>query len=286
MGGLDVVLTSPNLPLLVLSRLWMLPAQYTAIRAPSDCRIFRTALSQENCGACAAFAFATFVSMHACLYDQEDFIPSQHRLFDCANGTCEKGVAYGRMLPVLRRGGVGDINESAPQYGRPCAMRASAPNIRRHTPRITHIIDDPLQIKASLLLFGPLLGSMVHFIYRDPRSRAYRLLPNATWDSRQHAIVVVGWDAAGNWIVQNSWGREWGDAFGRGRIAQDVLAFVFDPTIAAAIWGCYALLVLSMTCTVLAAPKRHRRVYLAGYILLILFGLLPLMMWSWERGLL
>jgi len=288
MGGVDVVLTSPNLPLLALSRLWMFPVEYTSVRPASNCRIFRTALSQENCGACAAFAFATFVSMHACLYDQEDFIPSPHRLFDCANGTCEKGVAYGRMLPVLRYGGVEDINESTPQYGRPCAMRSSAPKIRRHTPRITHIIDDPLQIKASLLLFGPLLGSMAHYIARDPRSRAYRLWHNVTppFTAKQHAIVVVGWDAEGNWIVQNSWGREWGDVFGRGRIAQDVLAFVFDPTISVAIGGCYVLLVLSMTLTVLAAPKRQRRIYLAGFILIILFGLLPMMMWSVERGLL
>lgn len=280
----DVVRLNGNLPLLALSRVWMPPDEYTSIGTSSKCRIFHTALSQKNCGACVAFAVATFVSMHACLRDQEDFIPSPYRLFDCANGTCESGVTYRDMLSMLRFG-VGDINASVPQYGQPCALQFHAPKMHRHAPRITDAVDDPLQIKAALLLFGPLLGIMARVHDRDPVSGAYRRLTNGTlsYETRMHAIVLVGWDAAGNWIVQNSWGHEWGDSLGRGRIAQDALALVFDPIRAMAVRGCYILLVLNMVCVVLAAPKRYRRISLAGCIALSLFGLLPMMMWSWGR---
>ena len=281
----DVVSSSPNIPLLALSRLLILPDEYSSIRASSQCRIFQTALSQSRCGACAAFALATVVSMHACLYDREDFIPSPYRLFDCANGTCEEGVSYGRVLSVLRFG-VEDINDSPPQYGRPCAAQYSAPKTHRHTPLITHMLFDPLQIKSALMLFGPLLGTMTHLIYRDPLTNAYRLMSNETPPTKHHAVVVVGWDAAGNWIVQNSWGSEWGDEFGRGRIAQDVLVFAFDPTIKMAVHGCYVCLVLCLTVSLLNTPRKHRRLYLLLYISLFFFGLLPMLLTSWKRGLL
>lgn len=281
----DVIASSPNVLLLILSRLLIIPDEYTSISASSECRIFQTALHQANCGACAAFALATVVSMHACLYDNEDFIPSPYRLFDCANGTCEDGVSYGRVLSVLRFG-VEDINQSTPKYGRPCAAQYHPATIRHHAPLITHMIDDPLQIKSALMLFGPLLGTMTHLIYRDPLSRAYRLLGNKTRDIKHHAIVVVGWDAEGNWIVQNSWGQQWGDEFGRGRIAQDVLDFAFDPTVRRAIQGCYGCLVLCITFILVTTPKKHMRIYLAIYIGLFYFGLLPMLLMSWEKGLL
>jgi hypothetical protein len=249
--------SEPNLMLLFLSRAFPPPAGFTAIPPYSDCRIFRRALWQRNCGACAAFAVSTLVAMHACLRSGEDFIPSPYRIFDCANGTCGSGLTFDAAISAVQFD-VGDVHDSVARFGLPCDYPRRKEDLVPHgfAPITLH---DPAEIKTALMLFGPLLGSMTHAIRRDPYTRAYRLLPNLTQVELLHAVVVVGWDAADNWIVQNSWGERWGDGLGRGRIAQDVLGSVFDPSVRLLTRGClvayYAVTVASV---LLATRPSHR----------------------------
>ena len=247
---------SANLLLFALSRIYPAPPGFTTIPPSSDCLIFHYAPWQRNCGACAAFAISTLVAMHACLEDGEDFIPSPYRIFDCANGTCEAGVTFARAMSVVRFG-VGDVRESSPVFGLSCELHRR----RQKVPSITRItMNDPLEIKTALLFFGPLLGSMTNAVDRDPLTGAYRLLPNLSTDNvdRLHAVVVVGWDAADNWIVQNSWGEEWGDGLGRGRIAQEVLGDVFDPSTRILTRLCLALYLATSVALVAIAPPKRR----------------------------
>lgn len=64
-------------------------------------------------------------------------------------------------------------------------------------------------IKYALMNFGPCLGSIY---WRDN----YALTPNKViiFDKRYsggyHAVMIYGWNEIG-WLVQNSWGDEWGD---------------------------------------------------------------------------
>jgi hypothetical protein len=244
--------------LFVFSRIFSPPLGFTTIPPSSDCRIFRSALSQKNCGACAAFAVSTFVSMHSCLGDRKDFIPSPYRVFDCANGTCDSGITFGRAMSVTNFG-VGDVEDSVPEFGQPCDLQWE--HRQKSTPRITYsILNDPLEIKTALVFFGPLLGSMTHMIHRDPSTRAYHLLPNFTMVEvdHLHAVVVVGWDAADHWIVQNSWGDHWGDEFGRGRIAQGALVFVFDPSARMTLWICFAVYCVASLALVQKTPSKHQ----------------------------
>jgi hypothetical protein len=266
------IISSPNLLLFALSRIVSTPCAYTAIPEASACRIFTTILSQGNCGACAAFAVSALVAMHACLADKEDFIPSPYRLFDCANGTCDGGISCKSALAVARFG-VGDLRDSEPRFGIPCDLRSE--HRRRHLPSITDVvIADPAQIKLAVMVFGPLLGSMTHLIRRD--TGVYRLRANVTMPPPTlHAVVIVGWDTEDNWIVQNSWGKEWGDEFGRGRIGQDVLAYAFDPSVQ---WTKIACLVGVITCAVFSfyiTPKRERRMWMIIYALLFAFIVYP-----------
>jgi hypothetical protein len=77
-----------------------------------------------------------------------------------------------------------------------------------------------------------------------------------------HAMVLVGWDEDGNWIVQNSWGNQWGDGMGRGRISPGLLLHITDPTVlimfriyVGVIYVC--LIVLVASC--LQPPKTTQR---------------------------
>ena len=271
----------PSPLLLALSCFQSLPPGFTTIPSSSDCRIFRSTLSQKRCGACAAFAVSTFVSMHACLNEREDFIPSPYRVFDCANGTCEKGITFGRAMSVIQYG-VGDVRDSVAEFGRPCDLQWE--HRRQSAPRITYsILNSQLEIKTALMFFGPLLGSMTHMIRRDPSTRAYHLLPNFTMvDLEQlHAVVVVGWDAADNWVVQNSWGEHWGDELGRGRIAPEALVFVFDPSAHLLLSACLALFWMSSVALVLSTPTKQRPASAA--ILSVVFVWVLRVAWSSGR---
>lgn len=263
----------PNMLLFLLSRLYSPPSGFTTVPSePLECRIFQSGMAQKNCGACSAFAVSAYVSMHTCLEKREDFIPSPYRVFDCANGTCDVGISIGSAMSVVQFG-VGDLRDSVPDYGMPCDLQWE--HRQPNPPRVTYITtDDPLEIKTALRFFGPLLGTMHYAIYRDPQTNAYRLLPNSTTPDNPHAIVVVGWDAADNWIVQNSWGNHWGDGFGRGRIAQDVLIFVFDPSVRTMSRICLAVYCVCSLGSVLATPPKHHVACATMYCVILIGGLL------------
>lgn len=212
-----------NLLLFALSRLVRFPPHHTTVPARSDCRIYHEALSQEDCGACAAFAVSALVAMRACLYEGRDYIPSPYRIFDCAGAKCEMGLSPLRAVAVANFG-VGDLRDSEQRFGLPCDLRWEQ-QVQLRLEGL--LIYDALQIKAALLFFGPLLGAARFPVDRDNLTGVYNFQSN---EAHQHAMVVVGWAADGTWIVQNSWGDEWGDDRGRGRVSQDVIVHAIDPS--------------------------------------------------------
>jgi hypothetical protein len=239
------LLRNSNVFLVVLAYTMHIPDEHTAVPKASTCRIFTGALSQQECGSCAAFATSTLSAMRACLRRQEDVIPSPFRVFDCTNATCDSGLDVARAAAVIDFG-VGDIDASPHRYGLPCDLRWEA---RPPEPlRVKHrYIDGAWEIKASILFAGPVLGSILQPLFREEKTGVYITLVNpspflAQLSKKRHAIVVVGWDRDGNWIIQNSWGEEWGDGYGRGRIAPDVLAYAIDPTVHIAV--CIYMVVL------------------------------------------
>jgi len=267
--------TRPNLLLFLLSRMYSIPAAFTTIPERSDCRIFQFAFSQKNCGACAAFAVANHAAMHACLDEHRDFIPSPYRIFDCTNGTCTQGTTLSRAMSVVEYG-VGDLDDSVSEFGLPCELNQEF-RIENAEQMVHVALRDALEIKTALLFFGPLLGSMTHLIRRDPHTGAYNLeSSNFSVDEvdELHAIVIMGWDAADNWIVQNSWSNLWGDEIGRGRIAQGALVFVFDPSIRVVSSICLGVYYMSSLGTVLVAPPKYRLLCVVANMVVFLSAML------------
>jgi hypothetical protein len=233
-----------------------LPAEYAVVDL--TCRVFTLALTQNHCGACAAFAVATRFSMRTCLRGgPKDAVLSPYRLFDCTrNASCESGATIYQALRALDRVSPNsDVRDSPHSYGHGCvtagARRARArPFLPYDTPLCIGLGGDPWRIRVALWLYGPLIAEMEGHVERAHGARVYhrwpahvpRVLPHG-W----HAVVLLGWDAAGNWLVQNSWGEQWGDAHGRGWIAPDVLMDAIDPTMERTLQACAGLLIFTVS---------------------------------------
>jgi hypothetical protein len=219
------------------------------------CRIFnRSAFSQDGCGACAAFAVSTAFAIRECVRDGRDTIPSPHRLFNCAGGSCLRGSVLWRIVEALNDVGGDDIDDpgEVSAFGKPCTSgrtAVAAVNLASFPVRE----DDALVLKTELFVFGnPVLG-MIHpdedmalypFLMRDYEMGeeggldAFLVeLPNGSWRMasitdplpvyhitgsplHSHVVVILGWgsDPEPYWVIQNSWGDRWGK-HGRGRLA-------------------------------------------------------------------
>ena len=139
--------------------------------------------------------------------------------------------------------GVVDIDASPHSYGFLCDLRWEH-RLKQFLVVTNKLVWSHREIKAAILFSGPVLGSIKHTMWRNQETGVYHTLEPAA--GKRHAVVVVGWDNRGNWIVQNSWGEEWGDGHGRGRIAADLLQHVIDPTVDTMLKIClYSLTILA-----------------------------------------
>jgi hypothetical protein len=252
------LIQNPNIFLVIASYIVFTPPEHTIVPVSTSCRIFTSALFQKDCGACAAFAVSTLVAMQSCLYNNEDFIPSPFRIFDCTNGTCDSGSRITTAAAVVNYG-ISDIGASEHRYGLSCNMQSEY----KHTPiHVTHTsMTTPGQIKTSILYFGPVIGFIGNPMLRHPDTGVYHSISGQPPSERHHAVVVLGWDKDGNWIIQNSWGEHWGSGKGRGLISQQVLLYAADPTIATTSRFCvfWIVLCLCCLCTISAFEKEETR---------------------------
>ena len=271
---------------LAVSRLYPLfPSDFDLSASHRPCRIFnRTAFSQHDCGACAAFAVATAYAMRECIRSDRDTIPSPHRLFNCASGDCVAGSMLGKIVEVLNRDEVGDADSGpAEEFGKPCANRRTPLALPLHLAVFATRWDDERMLKTDLFVYGnPVLaviepdeemslysrtlwsarpslqiGDSVQFEDGNwVQVNAYNSLdPNSPLPVyhitgqtlHPHAVVIMGWGTTPEpyWIVQNSWGSDWGEN-GRGRIAmRDIdAAFILDFRLWADAWIMMALSIL------------------------------------------
>ena len=68
-------------------------------------------------------------------------------------------------------------------------------------------------VLKSLLMQGPVtVGMYASREFTNYRSdKVWTCGPNATsWFQLNHAVELIGYDEDGNYIIKNSWGRQWG----------------------------------------------------------------------------
>jgi hypothetical protein len=152
-----------------------------------------------------------------------DFVPSPWRLFDCANVTCESGAPLVMITSALKHG-VADVRESSENFGDECKISAEK-GIKTNS----RLLRDGKHImKAMLKGLDPLVGVITSHLLRDQDTGIYHRF--LSLQDRRHALVIMGRgdSPTKHWIVKNSYGKDWGDGSGIGRIEYAAIEYAFD----------------------------------------------------------
>jgi len=216
---------SPRMFLLFLAWLFLTPDNYQ-VPLPESCRIHNMTFTQGGCGACSAFALATLASMHLCIREGVDRIPSPYQLFNCANAKCGVGTNVFILHPILQAG-IKDLQDSPQAFGFRCMLDRSKHIESIHKP---HNLLSEEETKAVITLSKePVIGVVEGRLWRDLSTGIYIHIKD---DISNHALVVTGWgdNPYPHWIVKNSWGESWGDGNGQGRICTRALSGAFEFT--------------------------------------------------------
>lgn len=70
------------------------------------------------------------------------------------------------------------------------------------------------EIKTALMHIGPVLYCIPVYDYFENSGAVIKNRPELNTDIHllgYHALMCIGWRKDGTWIIQNSWGRSWGD---------------------------------------------------------------------------
>ena len=194
-----------------------IPESYDAT-LHGNCRIMSAVFYQGGCSACAAFASASSLSMRACLLENEDYIPSPYRLFDCASASCQNGTTLRRTGDALMAG-IPDLVDSPQWFGVGCEHRQTSGLQLLYG----YVVGTSRAMKLDLLLFGPTMVAIdgTHEFLRYQQG-VFHPRPQGDEDTEdiQHSVVLVGWGAhpEPHWVILNSWSRRWGEE-GKAKVA-------------------------------------------------------------------
>ena len=200
------------------------PDVFDATVGASGCRVSSIVFQQGYCSACLAFASSSVLGYRMCLNENQDFLPSPFRLFDCLASDCDQGLTIDHVEGA-RMQGVGDINATPPVFGWGCRYHGYT----AVSDWIGYYAYGESSMKSDIYLFGPavvniFVDPILHFHRGVPEVyplRHVNLIPLSQIHSL-HAVVVVGWgvEPEPHWVIQNSWGAEWG-TLGRAKVPID-----------------------------------------------------------------
>lgn len=181
---------------------------------------------QEPCNACTSFAIAAAIEIcrlrtdpdtpiivsagyiHTCLGHAEDTDPQS---------ICAFGIDLYRALRLVKeKGYVAGETGNYPFAPGACRLTNANGTIGDFFP-----VADKETAQSIIPTFGPVVADMYiwndFFDYTTTRAAAYS--PKSVGERPYlHSVCVIGFNTAG-WLIQNSFGRNWGDGRGCGTIA-------------------------------------------------------------------
>ncbi|MDD1759336.1 MAG: hypothetical protein LUQ44_01900 [Methanothrix sp.] len=170
---------------------------------------------QSGCGACVAFAaLAAEESAWLINNSSRNYDLSEWYLFQKGGGYCSSGSQFERILDAARYQGT--VTEECCPYLK--SILCTSPLYRISSWKKIYTSADA---KEHISKRGPLMSGMS--VYEDFYWVDSNKIYSQEWGSfyGHHAVCLVGYDdAAGCWIVKNSWSKSWGDG-GFCRIAYD-----------------------------------------------------------------
>jgi C1A family cysteine protease len=160
--------------------------------------------NQGSCGSCWAFSATGVVEGYWKLYEGELPNVSEQQLVDCS-------TSYGNL------GCNGGWPASALQYVKDHGLVKNSEYPYTATDGSCRINQGPYTVES--VEESASCGTLTDDVKQQPTSVA---VDASNWSfyrsgvfsncakSVNHGVLVVGWDAQGNWIIKNSWGTSWG----------------------------------------------------------------------------
>ncbi len=177
------------------------------------------AQSQEDCGACWAFANAAAFQVEQRLWNDASMDVSEQQLLNCVPPTVASGNNCEGQWPEVAWKYLmthGAAPESKVPY-RGAMQKCDLANEEQYKVKVWGFVGQSNQetptdaeVKLALVKHGPVVATL----------RVTDGIQNYTggvFDERDlgpinHAVTIMGWDdAKGAWHVLNSWGTEWGE---------------------------------------------------------------------------
>ncbi len=183
---------------------------------------------QKTCGASYAFATTTATAERACINSSEQKLTqlSAQELLSCdvLNQGC-KGGYLNTSLDYIRNKGV--VDEQCFPYAADsdtvkCDQMCKEPSVREQIQSYCVLFGED-DIKRDIIKSGPVVAaSQVHVDFLTYRSGVYSKGDDVPRFSGFQAVKIIGWGVEsgsdnepnkGNkyWLVQNSWGEDWGE---------------------------------------------------------------------------
>lgn len=179
--------------------------------------------TQGVCGSSAAFALLTVFESVSRVANNNALLNvdySEADLFSCGGGSCTTGWTMSSAATRLQTAGV--VDEACLQYSASdsvCANKCS--DWQTRTTKLDSwewlASGDTTAIKTALA-DGP-VAAIIN-VYTDFYYYKSGVFKHAYGDLQgRHAVAIIGYnDAGGYWIIQNSWGTDWGES-GFARVA-------------------------------------------------------------------
>jgi len=190
--------------------------------------------SQKNCSSSYAIAALSTLSDRICIStngkEKVNLSPQEILSCDTKNYGCEGGYVNVALDYGIRKGF--SLEEDFPYAAE------NTPCEPRNKEQVNHkvggycIANGPEGIKREIFKYGPVVGGLTLFtdflVYKDG---TYHLTEESSRFNGQHIVKIVGWEKGEEgreaWIIQNSWGTDWGTD-GYARISANVPDLRFD----------------------------------------------------------
>lgn len=179
-------------------------------------------LDQGRCGSCVAFAAVAQLEAQMNIVNKSPFAAwafSAQHLFSCGGGGCNLGWFPNSAVRFLRDKGVPDeacFPYASGANGDDQACKLSCTNADQRSTKIitwstpTFFLSNTEKVKEALQK-GPLMTSFS--VYEDfmfYKGGVYKHVTGKVVGG--HAVTIVGYDDADKaWLIQNSWGENWGE---------------------------------------------------------------------------
>nr|AAL79510.1 granule-biosynthesis induced protease Gip1p [Tetrahymena thermophila] len=173
--------------------------------------------NQGTCGSCWTFATAGILESFNQIKNKQLLKFSEQQLVDCVSlagydsdgcdgGFQEDGVRYAIEYGIVQ-------SYKYPYVGYQGRCKVTSPTSRSvgFYPQKFQLVNKTEADLKAALVFSPVSISVNADTWKEYYGGVFDECGYTTEEDLNHAVIAVGYDQEGNWIVRNSWSAAWGE---------------------------------------------------------------------------